>query len=278
MCDADCTSPDAEVCATPGTTTHHTDAPSALELSVIDLLRCPELARVDFVVPGVDEGDTHFGPTAVSAAAFRARACEIERRLLHVEYVNPLPVGDASYASVARRHRRATGDTPEVSALNANTLYVREGAHIDLPRTRALVLHETVHATQDAAGLPMDVFHAEVAAYTLQAMVYVLFGSTWSGVVAGARLPIDSTLPAEEAAHAVDQRHVLDLFIAEAETAASELLGAGAGAVMSTTRVASMIASLRRIDLYATRGDNATNFDGITAPTAAVGRHRGRRG
>lgn len=273
MCDDACPTPDAEVSATPGATTEHSDAPTAIEQSVIDLLRRSELARVDFVVAG---------PTHVSAAEFRARACEIERHLLHVVEVERPPVGDACYQSVDRAHRRATRDTAEVTALAANTLYVKD-AEFDLerPLTRALVLHEMVHATQDAAGTPdaehpMDVFHAEVAAYTLQAMVFILFGSTWSAQVSANRPAMDSTLSEEAAATETARRAAMDRLVAESEAAANELLAASAGAEMSAARVESMIAAIGGIAYYATHGGDDTHFDGITAPTTAVGRRRRR--
>jgi hypothetical protein len=264
MCDEHCTSADGEVFATPGATTPQTDALTSLAQAIVDLLRRPELARVSFVVE----------PTTVDAAAFQARACEIERHLLHIAEVAQPPVGDACYQSRAPDPEDASDARSEVTTLRADTLYVKEDIDLTRVLSRALVLHELVHATQDAGHLRTDVFHAEVAAYTLQAMVFLVFGTTWSADVSRARppLPTDPAALAQE----TERRRPIDALVAASESAARELLAGPRGATMRTEHVDAIITALRGMRYYETHGELSPHFDGITPPTTTPHR-RGRR-
>ena len=134
-----------------------------------------------------------------------------------------------------------------------------------------------VHATQDAARLPMDVGHAEVAAYTLQAMVYVLFGSTWSSTIARERRPIDPSRSEAQRRDEEARRAIVDEVVRQAETAADELLRAGPGATLLPDRVTAMIEAIGQHPSYAGHTGSMTHLDGITPPTTAVRRHRGGR-
>jgi hypothetical protein len=266
MCDHDCTPADAEVSVTPGATATHSDAPTPLEARVVELLRRDELARVDFVA----------GPTVVSQAELRARACEIERNLLHVIEVDQPPAGDASYQS-ADPPQRATPRRPGVTALMGNTLYVKTGIDLDLVLKRALVLHEMVHATQDATRIDATLVEAEVAAFTAQAMVFMVFGTTWSGEIQRGRQPVDPTLSEEAARAERDRRSALDALVRATESAARDLFGRGRGAAMTTEQMDQVSTALGGIAYYAAHIHDGTYFDGISPLTRAVGRGGRRR-
>jgi hypothetical protein len=257
-CDTDAI--ETEVSVTPGRETPYTDSIPLLRQQIIDLLRRPELSRVDFQSSAV----------IVNQAAFAARACDLEARRLFVVPRDQTPIGDACYQSVDRAREG-------VETLAHDTLYVKHDIDLTQVHARALVLHEMVHAIEDAAateGMVMRV--AEAAAYTAQALVFRAFGHVWQDDVVGLRQAADAA--SAPTPRALARRPFLDALIRLADEIALELLANGTGARIPPPQEQRLYDAIDAVVDYTGHGMDARHFDGIGPPSSTIrGRRRSRR-
>jgi hypothetical protein len=250
--DGDCARAETEVHVTPGRTTPYTDEVAPVTHQIIELLRRPELALIDFVC----------GPTTVSPAEFRARACELAAGRLVVVPRDVPPTGDACYQMT---QRAASGDRAELAA---DTLYVKHGIDLSLTRNRALVLHEMVHATQDAGAYALNVGEAEAAAYTAQALVFRAFGVDWADDLTDARARADALHPPDAAA--ASRRSSYDVLVSAAVRVASALVTAGRGAAVPPDAQQSLYDAILGMATYHDHVSEGHRGDGISPPTTSI--------
>lgn len=247
-CDAEETP--AEIAATPGRETPYSREIPRLERLIIELLRAPELARVDF----------RSSATTVDASAFAARACDVEARRIYVVPRDRPPVGDACYQPVDRVR-------DGVVTLARDTLFVKHGIDVARLHSRALVVHEMVHATQDAANQRLEMRVAEAAAFTAQALVFRAYGRVWPDDLPGLREEADAReAPTPEA---VARRPSLDVLARVADEAAQALLARGPGAELPFGQEQKLYDAIDRVPGYAGHGADPRDFDGI-APTTSI--------
>ncbi len=151
-----------EIVVAPGETATVSGRPPRLDRSIIELLRGPEVARINF----------RCRSTTIDGAGYGIVACAIEAGHIHVEVGRP-PTGDACYSALASTMDSGRELTPD-------TLYVADTLDLERLRKRALVVHEATHAIQDYRQRSMTHGEAEVGAYVAFVLYYLVCGIDWA--------------------------------------------------------------------------------------------------